>query len=106
MNLVDIFITFIYQPFFNILVGFYWLLDVVTGGNPDMGIAVILLTLVVRFLMLPISLSGHRSEKEKRDIAAEIKEIERLYASEPIIKEAKKEKSFKKIQSSIGGRVN
>lgn len=96
LNLAGIFITFIYQPFFNILVGFYWILDKISGGNPDMGIAVILLTLVVRLILLPMSLSGQRSENERREISAKIRELEEIYASEPIKLEAKRKQVLKK----------
>ncbi len=63
----------VYQPFFNILVFFYWLLDLITQGNADMGVAVILLTLMIRFLLLPLSFAGDKSESQRRDIAAQIK---------------------------------
>lgn len=90
--LAELFITFIYQPFFNILVGFYWLLSLVTDGKPDMGIAVIFLTILIRIILLPLSLSGDRSEGEKRDIANKIKEIEETFSSEPIRREQLKKK--------------
>jgi len=98
-SLVGIFITFIYQPFFNILVGFYWMLGKVTGEIPDMGIAVIFLTLLIRLLLLPMSLSGQRSEKDRREIAEKIEELDEIYASEPI----KLEKGKKKILSKSRG---
>lgn len=105
MMLPDIFITFVYQPFLNILVGFYWLLGYVTDGNPDMGIAVILLTLLIRFILLPISLSGHRSEHERREIAQKVREVEELFAAEPIRKEAEKKKILKKSRRVIIGEL-
>jgi membrane protein insertase Oxa1/YidC/SpoIIIJ len=80
------FTTIIYQPFFNLLVFFYWMLDLITGGNADMGIAVILLTLVIRFLLLPLALAGDKSEAERREIAARIKEAEEEYADEPVLR--------------------
>jgi membrane protein insertase Oxa1/YidC/SpoIIIJ len=82
MSLAAIFTLLIYQPFFNILVSFYWLMDQV--GTPDMGIAVIFLTLVIRFLMLPLSLASDRSEQERRLIAAQVKELQHEYAHDPV----------------------
>jgi membrane protein insertase Oxa1/YidC/SpoIIIJ len=70
----DIFITYFYQPFFNILVGIYWGLGQIIP-NPDMGMAVILFTVVVRFVMLPLSLAGDRSAAEKVAIAKEIQKV-------------------------------
>ena len=78
--ILDLFVTVIYQPFLNILVGFYWILGLFTDGKPDMGIAVILLTILIRLLLLPISLSGDRSEDERREISKKILEIEEVYA--------------------------
>jgi|CXWL01.1.fsa_nt_gi YidC/Oxa1 family membrane protein insertase len=77
------FVTYIYQPFFNILVGIYWFIGQ-TFGTPDMGIAVIIFAIVVQIILLPLALSSDRSEKEKAAIAAKIKEIEKKYKSDPI----------------------
>jgi YidC/Oxa1 family membrane protein insertase len=96
MLLLDIFQHVVYQPFLNILVGFYWLLGQVTDGNPDMGIAVILLTLVIRFLMLPMSLSAQRSEAERREISHKVAELEELYSHDPIQFKKEKQQVFKK----------
>jgi len=90
---MGIFTTLVYQPFFNLLVGIYWLLDLVTNGNADMGIAVILFTVVFRILWLPITFSSSRSAKERHDISVKIKEIKKEYAKEPL----KEESEMKKI---------
>lgn len=105
MDLVGIFITVVYQPFLNILVGFYWILGQVTGGNPDMGIAVILLTLLIRLLLLPMSLAGQRSEPERREIAQKIAEIEEIYRTEPIKLEIERKKIFKKSNKVLVSEV-
>lgn len=89
--LTDLFTTVIYQPFFNVLVLFYWILDQVTGGNADMGVAVILLTILIRILLLPMSLAGDKSEKERREIAKKVKELEAQYSNDPVaFKKAKR----------------
>lgn len=90
--LISLFTTFIYQPFLNLLVGLYWLIGLVTGGHPDMGVAVIILTIIIRVLLLPLSLAGDRSEKERRELAAKIKEIEDIYSTDPIQMEKRKKK--------------
>lgn len=91
----SLFTTLVYQPFFNILVFFYWMLDNVTGGHPDMGIAVILLTILIRILMLPLSFAGMRSEEERREITRQIKELEEKYGSEPVRYNEEKKKVYK-----------
>lgn len=93
--MIGLFITFVYQPFLNILVFLYWILDLVTGGNPDMGIAVIFLTLFIRILLFPMTLAGSRSEKERRDIAQQVKKIENEYSAEPVKKERAKKQLLK-----------
>lgn len=90
-----LFTTFVYQPFFNVLVLFYWIMDQVTGGNADMGVAVIFLTVLIRLLLLPLSFAGMRSEKERREIAEQVQELERKYKSEPVMYQQERKKVFK-----------
>ncbi len=86
------FILFIYQPFFNLLVFFYWMLDSLTRGHGDMGIAVILLTIVIRILLYPLSLAEEKSETDRHEITEQIKQIEEEHSADPIAyREAKKE---------------
>ncbi len=83
-NMEHIFIAFIYQPFLNILVGIYWLLNLLPRGHADMGVAVIIFTVIIRILLLPLTFSGERSEKERREIGKKVKELEVVYAGQPI----------------------
>lgn len=80
---MEIFTTYIYQPFFNILVGIYWLV-----GNflsqPDMGIAVILFSVAVRLILLPMDLAAEKSDHEKMEISLKMKNLERDFSSDPI----------------------
>ena len=90
--ITSIFILFIYQPFLNLLVGVYYLLDFIPGLTVDMGWAVIIFTIVFRILWLPISLSSDRKEGDKRRIAEKIKELSILYAKDPIVRKAEERK--------------
>lgn len=95
--------TFIYQPFFNLLVYIYLVLDKATAGKADMGWAVIIFTLVFRVLILPLSLSGQRSQKEKREIAEKVRSLEYYYRDQPIKRKEEVRKLLtanKKILSS------
>jgi membrane protein insertase Oxa1/YidC/SpoIIIJ len=92
MFLADWFVQFIYQPFFNILVFFYWIMDQIPNVTPDMGIAVIFLTILIRILLLPLSLAGDKSAKERREIAEQIRQIEEEYAAEPIVSREKRKR--------------
>ena len=80
--------TYIYAPFFNILVGLYLLLGGISPNLADMGIAVIIFSLVVRLLTFPLTLAGERSEEERRKIAQQAEEIKKNYSHEPIRQKA------------------
>ena len=82
--LSSIFITFVYQPFFNLLVYIYLVLDKATGGSADMGTALIIFTFIFRILLLPLSIRADRTDKEKREIKVKVSEIEKIYRHEPI----------------------
>lgn len=90
------FTTFVYQPFFNLLVGIYWILGLITNGNADMGIAVIIFTIIFRILWLPITISSSRSAKDRHDISEKIKKAQLMYAKEPL----KERAAVKKIMKS------
>lgn len=59
-----------YNPIYNILVA---LVAFVPGG--DVGIAVILLTIVIRLLLLPFSLSAARTQRSMKVLEPKIKEL-------------------------------
>ena len=80
---MDIFTSYIYQPFFNILVGLYWIVGRLFT-EPDMGIAVILFAVAVRIILLPIDLLGEQSDEEKFKISEKIKMLKKDLASDPI----------------------
>jgi membrane protein insertase Oxa1/YidC/SpoIIIJ len=80
---MDFFTTYLYQPFFNLLIGIYWLVGQVFP-NPDMGIAMILFAIAVRLIFLPLDMIGDRSDKEKYEIAQKIKKLKTDLASDPI----------------------
>lgn len=94
---MGLFITLIYQPFFNLLVGIYWILDsFITPGKADMGIAVIIFTVIFRILWLPISFSSGRSAKERHEISERIKKINQEFKNDPI----REQQEMKKVMRS------
>ncbi|NCQ65817.1 MAG: hypothetical protein COZ34_04130 [Candidatus Pacebacteria bacterium CG_4_10_14_3_um_filter_34_15] len=103
--LINLFTTFIYQPFFNILVGFYWILGLFVDGKPDMGIAVIFLTILIRIILLPLSLNGDKSEVERREISQKIEDIEEKYKNEPIEIEKEKRKVMSTSKKVLFGEL-
>ena len=69
-----IFHTYLYQPLFNVLIVLYQ-----TVSFYDFGIAIIVLTVLIRFLLYPLSKKGIQSQKEMFTIQPEIKKIQEEY---------------------------
>jgi YidC/Oxa1 family membrane protein insertase len=69
-----LFHAYIFVPIYNLLV---YLIGVVPGG--DIGVAVILATLIVKILLLPLSLSAARTQKAMKDIEPQLKEVRERY---------------------------
>ncbi len=72
--MASLFTTLLYQPLFNLLV---FLHNVIPGH--DMGIAIILLTLIIKLLLLPLSLQATRSQKALQDLQPKMQEIKKKY---------------------------
>lgn len=85
---MNFFIEIFYQPFLNVLVVIYYGLKLVMGERADMGIAVILFTVVVRILMLPLTISANRSEEERRKLEEQVKEIKEKFSADPVSRDA------------------
>ncbi len=72
--LVNIFDVFLYKPLFNSLVALY---NCIPGH--DFGIAIILLTLIIRFLLYPISVKAINSQKALQKLQPKVQEIQKKY---------------------------
>lgn len=103
--LAHLFTLVIYQPFFNVLVFLYWVLDVLTGGGADMGVAVILLTVVIRVLLLPISMMQDRSELERRQMAQQLHDLQVELEHDPIRLRAETKKLFRDKPQVVAGEL-
>jgi len=71
---IEIFNTVLYQPLFNALILLYNYLP-----GQDFGVAVIALTLIIRFILYPTTAKSIRSQKEISEIQPKIKEIQEKY---------------------------
>lgn len=97
----DILIAIFYQPFLNALVVIYDVLGQVIG-NADMGIAVIIFSLMIRLLLLPLTLASTQSEDDKRRIGRAYDQIEKGYkTSEPLKFQQLKRNLIKENRSTI-----
>lgn len=72
--ITTIFNDFLYRPLFNILVFFY---NIIPGH--DFGVAIILVTLLIRLILFPLSRKGIKSQKALRDLQPKIKGIQKKY---------------------------
>jgi len=74
---MGIFTTIFYQPLFNALV---WLYDTIPGN--DIGIAILLLTIIIRLLLYPLTRKSLKSQKALQDIQPKVKELQEKYKDE------------------------
>ncbi len=68
--ITNLFYTFFYNPIYNALVA---LVAVVPGS--DVGIAVIMVTIMIRLLILPLSLSVARTQRAMKTLEPKLKEL-------------------------------
>ncbi len=71
---MSIFTTIFYQPIFNALI---WLYNVIPGH--DVGIAIILLTALLKILLWPFSIQALKSQKAMNDLQPKLKELQEKY---------------------------
>ncbi len=72
--LLGIYTTVFYQPLYNTLV---FLTSIIPGGN--VGVSIILLTLLVRFILLPFSHKSVVSQSKMRAIAPDIEKLKEIH---------------------------
>lgn len=71
---MSIFTTIFYQPIFNALI---WLYDKIPGN--DVGIAIILLTALLKLVLWPFSIQALRSQKAMNELQPKIRELQEKY---------------------------
>ena len=80
--IVELYNLVFYQPIFNILMAIYAPLQHVSMG---FGLAIILMTLLVRALLVPIFMRQLRSSKAMQEIGPQVQELQRKYRQEPMV---------------------
>ena len=73
--MAEIFRTFFYQPLLNLLVFFY---NIIPGG--DLGISIVVLTVLIKLALSPLSKKSIKSQKALQDLQPKIDEIKKKYA--------------------------
>ncbi len=73
MSLIKSFFSVtVFQPLFNALILLYLLI-------PDLGVAIVLLTVIIKLLLLPTSRKAIESQKKMQEIQPEVKELQKKY---------------------------
>jgi YidC/Oxa1 family membrane protein insertase len=70
-----LFTVIFYQPIFNLLV---WLYNTIPGS--DIGLAIIVLTIVIKLAFLPLSKKSIESQKELQNLQPKVDELKKKYA--------------------------
>ena len=76
-SIASFFNTFLYQPLFNILVLLYNYLP-----GHDFGIAVILLTLIIKVILFPLSLRAVKSQRSLQALQPKLQAIQEKYKND------------------------
>lgn len=72
--MTQLFNIILYQPIFNLLV---WLYNIIP--THDIGIAIIILTIVIKLILHPLSLQSIRAQKAMKDLQPKLEELKRKY---------------------------
>lgn len=72
--MIEIFHTVLYEPLLNLLVFFY---NIIPGN--DLGIAIILLTVVIKLILFPLSLKALKAQRYLQDLQPKIEELKKKY---------------------------
>lgn len=75
----NFFTTFFYQPIFNLLIFIYNFVSF-----QDIGVAIIILTIVIKGLLWPLSKSSIKSQKALQDLQPKLKELKEKYKGDKV----------------------
>src|SRR3954471_23159029 len=70
----NLFHTFLYVPIYNLLI---FLVDILPGG--DLGLAVIIVTIIVKLIILPLTVSALRTSRAMQVIQPKFKQLQEKY---------------------------
>lgn len=74
---MELFNTYLYQPIFNLLVFLYNILP-----GQDIGLAIIVMTVLIRLAFYPLSRKSIESQKALQDLQPKLEEIKKKYKGE------------------------
>ncbi|EKD32925.1 MAG: hypothetical protein ACD_76C00114G0002 [uncultured bacterium] len=74
---MEVFKIIFYQPLFNLLI---WLYDILPVA--DIGIAIILVTLIIKLALFPLSAKSIKSQKSMQELQPKIEELKEKYKND------------------------
>lgn len=74
----NLFNTILYQPIFNLLIGIYVVLPF-----KDMGIAIIILTILIKLVLWPLSKKTIEAQKKMKELQPQLTELNKQYKDNP-----------------------
>lgn len=74
--MTEIFKTIFYQPILNFVVFLY---NVIPGH--DLGVTIIVLTIIIKLILLPLSKSSIKSQKELQELQPKLEELKKKHAN-------------------------
>ena len=77
LGMIQFFKVILYQPLLNLLV---WLYNILPGH--DLGLAIIILTILIRAILWPLSQKSVRSQKALQDLQPQLKSIQEKYKND------------------------
>ncbi len=75
--MIEFFKIILYEPLLNLLVFFYNLIP-----GHDLGLAIIILTLVLKLLLFPLSRQSIKSQKALKELQPKLEELKKKYANQ------------------------
>ena len=75
--MIEFFKIILYEPLLNLLVVFYNLIP-----GHDLGIAIIILTLVLKLLLFPLSRQSIKSQKGLKELQPKLEELKKKYVNQ------------------------
>ncbi len=76
--MIELYNTLLYNPLFNLMVFLYN-----TVSLQDIGIAIILLTLIIKLLLYPLSVKSIKAQKALQDLQPKMEALKKKYKKQP-----------------------
>jgi YidC/Oxa1 family membrane protein insertase len=73
--MIQLFETVLYQPIFNLFIGLY---DII----PDVGIAILLITLLIKLVLYPLTAKSIKAQRELQEIQPKLLELKKKYKTD------------------------